>query len=116
MTTRKYTRLIPATAAIAFAITSAAYAESDVRTSTPSKMGDQSCQAWTNASGAERSIMVAWLAGFLDGEIAAVDYYQGSVKLPPLSVDLREMDSICKSYPSTSIRQNAIDTFLNGHP
>jgi hypothetical protein len=83
-------------------------------------MGDQSCQAWTDAKDAKRSAMVAWLAGFLDGEIAALDYYadgnQAAVKMPPLAVDLREMDSVCSSHPSSSVRQNAIDTFLNGHP
>jgi hypothetical protein len=91
-----------------------------VRTGTPSEMGDQSCQAWTDAKGAERSAMDAWLAGFLDGEIAALDNYvdgnQAAVKMPPLLVDLREMDRVCKNHPNASIRQNAIDTFLNGHP
>jgi hypothetical protein len=118
MTARNYTRLF-ASVALALTITSA-YAASSALADTPSNMGDQSCQAWTHAKDAERSAMVAWLAGFLDGEIAALDYYadgnQAAVKMPPLAVDLREMDSVCSSHPSSSVRQNAIDTFLNGHP
>jgi hypothetical protein len=118
MTARNYARAF-ATAALALTITSA-YAASPGLTNTPSNMGDQSCQAWTDAKDAKRSAMVAWLTGFLDGEIAALDYYadgnQAAVKMPPLAVDLREMDSVCSSHPGTSIRQNAIDTFLKGKP
>jgi hypothetical protein len=118
MITRNYTRLF-ATAALTVTITSA-YAASPALTDTPSNMGDQSCQAWTDAKDAKRSAMVAWLAGFLDGEVAALDYYgdgnQAAVKVPPLSSDLRDMDSVCKSDPSASIRQSAIDTFLNDRP
>ena len=87
------------------------------RTGTPSQMANQPCKVWTEAKGNERSEMIAWLAGFLDGEIAAIDNYgQPGLKMPPIAVDVREMDNVCKSNPSTSIRQNAIDEFVNGHP